>query len=151
MLHIFGTMMHIFAMMPHIFGIMPQIFGTMPCGRPGSCWEASRLFHKEKRFVSENGVSKNGCPIIFLKCVFWGKGLFFGGKQSEKAKQPQNMLNFWWWHAGSSNQTVSFNLLPYLGFKSKERNPAYGRHQISWPMQIVAPIFLYPLASKKGW
>ena len=30
------------------------------------------------------------------------------------------------------------------------QNPAYGRHQISRPMQIVAPIFLFLLASKKG-
>ena len=28
--------------------------------------------------------------------------------------------------------------------------PTYGRHQISRPMRIVAPIFLFPLASKKG-
>ena len=31
-----------------------------------------------------------------------------------------------------------------------KKNPAYGRHRISWPMQIAAPIFIFPLASKKG-
>ena len=33
---------------------------------------------------------------------------------------------------------------------TKYKNPAYGRHQIYWPLRIVAPIFLFPLASKKG-
>ena len=30
-----------------------------------------------------------------------------------------------------------------------KKNPAYGRHRISRLMRIVAPIFLFPLASKK--
>ena len=34
--------------------------------------------------------------------------------------------------------------------KRDRKNPAYGRHRISRLMRIVAPIFLFPLASKKG-
>ena len=34
--------------------------------------------------------------------------------------------------------------------KQLEKNPAYGRHRISLPMQIVAPIIWFLLASKKG-
>ena len=33
---------------------------------------------------------------------------------------------------------------------SEKKNPAYGRHRTSQPMRIVAPIFLFTLASKKG-
>ena len=33
---------------------------------------------------------------------------------------------------------------------TKYKNPAYRRHRIYRPMRIVAPIFLFPLASKKG-
>ena len=34
--------------------------------------------------------------------------------------------------------------------KGRVNNHVYGRRRISRPMQIVAPIFLFPLASKKG-
>ena len=53
------------------------------------------------------------------------------------------------------NVTQIGNCAKQIVFKTKVlqcvTNPAYGRHRISWPMRIVAPIFLYPLASKKGW
>ena len=32
----------------------------------------------------------------------------------------------------------------------REKNSAYGRQRISWPMRIVALIFLCPLVSRKG-
>ena len=44
-----------------------------------------------------------------------------------------------------------FQLIESIGPEGRcFENPAYGRHQISRPMRIVAPILLFPLVSKKG-
>ena len=44
-----------------------------------------------------------------------------------------------------NNRSKTMRISLELTFK----NPAYGRHQISRPMQIVALIFWFPLVSKR--
>ena len=70
-------------------------------------------FFKEFQSVFKK-VKKNGFPIEFLKSDLAGVGSFFDNFFSFwKSKTPQNMPYFGWYHAGSLNQTVPANPLPY--------------------------------------
>ena len=75
-------------------------------------------------------------------------------------KLLNTVLNYWdflvfnkVWMIGTQHNNLNLlkvNCFPNPMNKIWEKNPAYGRHRISWTMRKVAPMFLFPLVSKKG-
>ena len=58
-----------------------------------------------------------------------------------------------WISKGKSNNLytkTSVRMIALITNKSKKKNPTDGRHRISRPMRIVAPILLFSLALLKG-
>ena len=53
----------------------------------------------------------------------------------------------------AASQAFKLSISDFIKLLFKEtgtKNPAYGTHQIYWPMRIVAPMLYFPLLSKMG-
>ena len=48
-------------------------------------------------------------------------------------------------YRNTNDRNIEIQITEIQKYKLQKKNPAYGRHRISQPMRIEAPIFLFPL------